>query len=226
VFGKQPAGITIDDVARAIASFERTKISGDSPFDRYYFAGDKKALSAQQIRGLEVYTGQGRCVSCHRIEQTQALFTDNRFHNTGMGFERISGQEARTAAALLASKQSGASVDVTVLSNANISELGRFAVTGNVTETGAFKTPTLRNVALTAPYMHNGDLKTLEEVVRFYNNGGRVQTDAPLSPFQSGGMRPLNLSPGQQRDLVAFLKALTSPGIAKQFASTTAGEQP
>jgi len=214
VFGLAPDAITMDAVAKAIASFERTVVSGDSPFDRYYYGGDSKAMTEAQIRGLAVFVGQGRCVSCHRIEQTQALFTDNRFHNIGIGFKRIRGKEDQTAAAFLESKRQGADVDKTVLTNANVSELGRFAVTDNWTQVGAFKTPTLRNVAVTEPYMHDGSLKTLDDVVNFYNNGGRVKETDPVSGFLSGGIRPLKLSEQQKKDLVAFLKALTSPEYA------------
>jgi len=214
VFGVEAAGITVDHIAQAIASFERTVVAGNSAFDRYYFAADSTAMSAAQVRGLAVYTGKGRCVSCHLIEQTQALFTDNRFHNIGVGFKSIQGKEAETAAAFVREKRAGADVDVTVLTRANMSELGRFAVSENPTEVGSFKTPTLRNVAITQPYMHDGSLATLEDVVDFYNNGGRAMETDPLSGFQSGGIRPLNLTDQEKQDLVAFMKALTSPEFA------------
>ncbi len=213
VFGVAPADINMDHVARAIASFERTIVAGDSPFDRYYYGGDEKAMTPAQVRGLAVFVGKGRCVSCHTIEQTQALFTDNRFHNIGVGFKRIRGKEAEVAQRFLQAKRKGANVDVTVLTRANVSELGRFAVTENFTEVGAFKTPTLRNVELTGPYMHDGSLETLEDVVEFYNNGGRLKETDPLSGFLSGGIRPLGLDEGEKRDLVEFMKALTSPGL-------------
>lgn len=216
VFGVDADAIGIDHVAKAIASFERTVVSGDSPFDRYYFGGDTQAMNEPQVRGLAVFVGQGRCVSCHTIEQTQALFTDNRFHNIGIGFKRIHGKETDTAAEFLKSKSAGADVDKTVLTNENMSELGRFAVSENPTQVGAFKTPTLRNVAVTEPYMHDGSLKTLADVVDFYNNGGRVDENDPLSAFLSGGIRPLNLSEQQKKDLVAFLEALTSPEYVAQ----------
>jgi cytochrome c peroxidase len=216
VFGVEADAVTMDQVAKAIASFERTIVAGDSPFDKYYYGGDKSALNESQVRGLAVFVGQGRCVSCHTIEQTQALFTDNRFHNIGVGFKRIQGKEDRTAAEFLKSKHAGADVDKTVLTNQNMSELGRFAVTENLTQVGAFKTPTLRNIEITQPYMHDGSLTTLEDVVDFYNNGGRLKETDPLSDFLSGGMRPLKLDDQQKKDLVAFLKALTSPGFARQ----------
>jgi cytochrome c peroxidase len=214
VFGKTGSEITIDDVAMAIAAFERTVIAGNSPFDRYLYAGDKQALSESQVRGLQLYMGKARCVSCHTIEQTQALFTDNRFHNIGVGFKRIRGKEATTAEQFVKSKKEGANIDVTVLTRENMSELGRFAVTENPTQVGAFKTPTLRNVEVTAPYMHDGSVETLEDVITFYKNGGREEEDDPLSPFLSGGIRPLDLTEQDEKDLVEFLKALTSPEYA------------
>ena len=223
VFGVNAEAITMEHVSKAIASFERTIIAGDSPFDRYHYGGDAKAMSAAAIRGFAVFTGQGRCVSCHLIEQTQALFTDSRFHNIGVGFKRIRGKESEIAAKFLTAKQGGANVDVTVLADKDASELGRFAVSENVTDVGTFKTSTLRNVDLTAPYMHDGSLKTLKEVVSFYNNGGRINKNDPLSGFLSGGIRPLNLTDQQQADLVAFLKALTSPKIPSASTSNSAG---
>ena len=88
-FDKSGNAITMDEVTRAIAAFERTQIAGNSPFDRYQYGGDTGALTQAQQRGLALFSGKARCVSCHVIEQTQALFTDNRFHNIGVGFKRI-----------------------------------------------------------------------------------------------------------------------------------------
>ena len=213
VFGTEAAGIDMEHVSMAIASFERTVVAGGSPFDHYQYGGDKDAMSEAQIRGFAVFLGKGRCVSCHKIEQTQALFMDNRFHNIGVGFKTIGGKEQETAAAFVKSKRAGADVDVTVLTQKTMSELGRFAVSENVTEVGAFKTPSLRNIEVTAPYMHDGSLETLADVVDFYNNGGRVDESDPLSDFLSGGIRPLNLSKSEKKDLVEFMEALTSPGL-------------
>jgi cytochrome c peroxidase len=211
--GKSGEQITIKDVTQAIASFERTLVSGDSPFDRWRYGNDEGAINAAAKRGFEVYMGQGRCVSCHTISQTHALFIDNRFHNLGIGFDRIAKDVRELASAYAAAKAKGAKVDVAVLTNKNVSELGRFAVSGEWRDIGAFKTPTLRNVAATAPYMHDGSLKTLEDVVDFYNNGGRVKKTDPFNDFQSGGIRPLDLSEQQKADLVEFMKTLTSPEV-------------
>lgn len=225
-FDKSGNAITMDEVTRAIAAFERTQIAGNSPFDRYQYGGDTGALTQAQQRGLALFSGKARCVSCHVIEQTQALFTDNRFHNIGVGFKRIRGEESATAASFIQSKNEGANVDVTVLTQKNMSELGRFAVTEDPTQVGAFKTATLRNIAVTQPYMHDGSLKTLEEVVDFYNNGGREKKDDPLSDFQSGGIRPLDLSDAEKQDLVAFLQALTSPEYAQLASNQNKGDTP
>jgi cytochrome c peroxidase len=209
VFGKTGVEITIVEVQQAIATFERTIIGGDSPFDRYFYGGDKTAMGPAAIRGLKVFLEQGRCVSCHVIEQTQALFTDNRFHMIGVAAQQMPKDLDELSAAVQDVKEKG--TDIAVLSNAKSSSLGRFAVTRDLTNIGAFKTATLRNIDLTAPYMHDGSLKTLEEVVQFYNNGGRLKETDPLPELLSGGIRPLNLSDKQQADLVEFLKALTSP---------------
>ena len=211
-FGKTGDRITMTEVKQALGTFERTIISGNSPFDRYYFKGEKTAMSPAAIRGLDVYVNQGRCVSCHRIEQTQAIFTDNRFHMIGVSATQMPQNLDELSAAVQDVKEKG--TDIAVLSNPKTSSLGRFAVTGDLTNIGAFKTPTLRNIELTAPYMHDGSHKTLEEVVTFYNNGGRLNETDPVPELLSGGIRPLNLTEEQQADLVAFLKALTSPEFA------------
>ncbi len=222
VFDASGQQLTIDHIAKAIASFERTLVSGNSAFDRYYFKGDTTALSAQQIRGFNLFIGQGRCVSCHTIEQDHALFTDSRFHNIGIGINDIQQDIPRLAVAFQEAKNKGGNVDVMVLADRKTSELGRFAVTNKVDEIGAFKTPTLRNVDITAPYMHDGSLKTLNAVVEHYNNGGVTPAGAQANAFLSGGIRPLKLERQQVDDLVAFLKALTSPEYAKPAVNSKA----
>jgi cytochrome c peroxidase len=172
--------ITIDMVTKSIASFERTVLSGDSPFDRYYYGGDKKAMSPSAIRGLKVFTDakKGNCAVCHTIEKQYALFTDNKFHNIGVGAEP-SGQ---------------------------FDDVGRVAISKDTAETGAFKTPTLRNIEQTAPYMHDGSLKSLKEVVDHYIGGGNS------NPYLDKQIHALDFLSGQERqDLENFLRALTGP---------------
>ena len=224
-FGVEPAAITMDHVKKAIASFERTLVAGDSPFDRWYFGGDKTAMSEAAVRGFKVFLEDGRCVSCHTIEQDHALFTDNRFHNIGAGINRIQDKVPEIAPKFLEAKAKGVDVDKAVLSDPNSSELGRFAVTDGLDELGSFKTPTLRNVAVTAPYMHDGSVKTLRDVVVHYNNGGVTNKGERVNDFLSGGIRELNLDEQQISDLVAFMEALTSPQHAKPAQAASAGGQ-
>ena len=110
-FGKSGKDVTMDEVKKAIASFERTVVSGDLPFDRWYFGGEANAMGEPAKRGYNVFIGQGRCVSCHVIEQTQALFTDNKFHNIGVGINRIQNDVPRLAGEFLKAKAAGADVE-------------------------------------------------------------------------------------------------------------------
>jgi cytochrome c peroxidase len=217
-FGKTGDQITMTEVTKAIAAFERTQVFGNSAFDRYLYGGESTALTDQQKRGLALFRNQGRCVSCHVIEQTQALFTDNRFHNIGVGINRIQSDVPVLAGEFLQAKATLAEVDVKVLTDARTSELGRFAVSKGFVDLGSFKTPTLRNVAVTAPYMHDGSVATLRDAVVHYNNGGVTNEGDPVNDFLSGGIRPLKLTDDQIDDLVAFMEALTSPEFASQAA--------
>lgn len=213
VFGVRGKAIEMDHVLKAIAAFERTKVSGNSPFDHWYFGAESEAVSEQVKRGFQVFLSEGRCVSCHTIEQDHALFTDHKFHNVGVGINDIQDQVPDLARAFLKAKAAGADVDKTVLADANVSHIGRMAVDEEVRSLGGFKTPTLRNIAITAPYMHDGSLATLRDVVVHYNNGGVSQAGDPVNPYLSGGIRPLNLEEQQIDDLVVFMEALTSPGL-------------
>ena len=214
VFGKSGEAITMTEVTRAIAAFERTQISAGSPFDRFYFGAEWGALNDAQRRGFEIFVNQGRCVSCHVVEQTQALFTDNRFHNIGVGINDIQNDVPVLAGEFLRADATLEEVDVKVLTDQRTSELGRFAVSRGFDDLGSFKTPTLRNIAATPPYMHDGSLMTLRDVVVHYNNGGVTLEGDPVNDFLSGGIRPLELTDAEIDDLVAFMEALTSPEFA------------
>ena len=162
---------TIDHVAQAIATFERTVLSGNSPYDRYR-AGVQGAMTDSQLRGLAVFTKKGKCDACHE----GVNFTTNEFHNLGVGMDKPN------------------------------PDPGRYEVTKNAADWGAFKTPTLREIANSAPYMHDGSLKTLEEVVDFYDKGGIPNKNLDEK------MKRLNLSAQEKHDLVEFLKALSGEG--------------
>jgi cytochrome c peroxidase len=169
--------ITMKRVENALAGFERTILSGNSAFDRYEYLGQKDALTPAQIRGLAVFRDplRGNCVTCHAIGPHYALFTDGQFHNTGEG----------------------------VGDNEELSDLGRFVVTKLEADRGEFKTPTLRNVAVGGPYMHDGKLKTLKDVVEFYAGRGNS------NPNLDKQMSSIKLSGQDRRDLVEFMQSLT-----------------
>ncbi|MBI3651633.1 MAG: cytochrome-c peroxidase [Acidobacteria bacterium] len=207
-FGNE--GITIDTIAKAIASFERTQLSGNSPFDRF-MAGDKKAISEAAKRGWDLFNNQGRCISCHAFNESTPFFSDFKFHNIG-----VAAKDQNFAALARRARSFGSdnlkAVDELALSP-GFSELGRYLVTKQPKDIGAFKTSMLRDVELTAPYMHNGSEKTLLDVIKFYNKGGE------LNPNLDGGMRPLKLTDPQMDDLVEFLKTLTSDDTRRRMKS-------
>jgi cytochrome c peroxidase len=200
VFAVQKNEIKIGYMTKAIASYERTLISGDSLFDRYLFGRDHSVLSASAERGLGVFKNKGNCVTCHEISWNNALFTDNRFYNIGVGFNRLT----PVLDEFIASINQGINPDGFPLTALQRSELGRFSVTKQVADIGRFKTPTLRNIALTAPYMHDGSMLTLEEVIEHYDKGG------DKNKFIDTKIFPLQLTKQEKQDLVAFMKALTS----------------
>jgi cytochrome c peroxidase len=171
-------GLSRTEMANALATFVRSTLSGNSRFDRFVY-GDRSALTAEEQRGLQVFRDKGNCTSCH-IGPT---LTDERFHNTGVAWSP--------------------DVNATVEQWGRFLDLGRFEITGKDVDRGAFKTPTLRDVALTAPYMHDGSLGALEEVVDFYDRGGRS------NPHLDPDIRPLRLALDDKKVLVAFLGALT-----------------
>lgn len=214
VFGKSGEQVTMDEVTKAIAAFERTQVAGNSPFDRFFYGGEQDALTDAQRRGFDLYVNKGRCVSCHVVEQTQAVFTDGRFHNIGVGINDIQDEVPALAGEYIKADLTKAQVDVEVLGDKRTSELGRFAITTGLDDVGSFKTPTLRNVAVTGPYMHDGSKKTLRDVMVHYNNGGVTTEGDPVNDFLSGGIRPLDLTEDEIDDLVLFMDALTSPEFA------------
>ena len=170
VFGEDK--ITIDNVGKAIASFQRTVLSGNSPADRFDQGQEEGAIPAAAQHGLILFREKARCTKCH----SGFNFTDEKFHNLGLGWDD------------------------------NKVDLGRYMVTKNAEDIGAFKTPTLREIARSAPYTHDGRFKTLEEVVNFYNQGG------VKNPHQDPLIIPLDLTDEEKRDLVAFLHTLNGEG--------------
>ena len=161
--------VNSEGIAKALASYVRTLLSGHSRFDRYV-NGEREALSEDARQGLEIFRGKGNCAACH----VGPNFTDERFHNTGVAWK-----------------------------NGRFMDSGRFLVTGQEKDQGAFKTPTLREIARTSPYMHDGSLKSLEDVIKFYDRGGNP------NPSLDPDLKPLRLTQREKRALKTFLKSLS-----------------
>lgn len=216
VFGN--SGITIDTIAKAIASFERTQLSGNSPFDRF-IAGEQNAISRSAKRGWDLFNGKARCISCHAFNQSSPFFSDFKFHNIGVAAKDQNFPElARTARRMLIgadAKKQQEIIDELAL-RPGFSELGRFLVTRQPRDIGAFKTSMLRDIELTAPYMHDGSEKTLLDVVKFYDKGGEP------NPNLDGGMRPLKLTDEEKDDLVDLMKTFTSDDVRRRAKATKA----
>lgn len=202
-FGKNPG---METIGMAIASYERTLNSANSPFDRWYYGKDKQALGAKTQRGLDLFTGKAQCVQCHTLNAGYALFTDNSTHNTGIGYADAMGKTNAPSQRVQVSP--GVYVDVASTMIGSVAEtkandLGRYEVTQKPQDRWRYKTPSLRNVSLTAPYMHNGSIASLREVIEFYNQGGIANDNLDAL------IKPLHLSLAEIDELVSLLQALT-----------------
>lgn len=169
--------LPIDTIAQALASYVRAQMSGNSRYDRFN-TGDRAALTPEERVGLRVFQGRGNCLMCH----VGPNFSDEKLHNTGIAWQPATGEGG----------------------GGRLIDDGGFAVTGRPEDRGAFKTPTLREVGRTAPYMHDGSMATLDEVVDFYDRGGRP------NPYLDKDMQRLDLPDEDKRALVAFLKVLST----------------
>jgi cytochrome c peroxidase len=173
-----------DGMARALGAYQRTLVSAENRFERFLRTNDTSVLSSLERDGYIVFDGRAACSHCHQFSrprvdmwgETPLLLTDARFHNLGIGYR-----------------------------SAQFTDPGRFGVTGARRDLGAFRTPSLRNLGRTGPFMHDGSLATLENVVEFYDRGGRA------NPWLSPRIRPLFLSSYEKAALVAFLRSLNDP---------------
>ena len=215
------------NIGIAIAQYESSLISANSRFDRWMFAKDMEALTVQEVEGYRLFIGKARCVSCHQIDiaAKTALFTDNLLHNTGVGYRDSMLPKPKTVTVQIAPGIS-TTLDKKVLDsvgNHKPNDVGRYEITLNPHDRWKYRTPSLRNVALTAPYMHDGKFLSLEDVVQFYNTGG--EPNDLLSPLIS----PLGLKKSEQESLVAFLKTLNGSNltalVADAFAAPIGDQQ-
>lgn len=214
-FDKEPS---METIGMAIASYERTLNSANSAFDRWYYGKDKQALDEKAQRGFELFNGKANCSNCHSITSNHALFTDNNNHNTGIGYAEAMAKTDKSQRVQVAP---GVYVDVAATLINSVAEtkpndLGRYEVTQKPEDRWKYKTPSLRNVSLTAPYMHNGTIATLQQVVEFYNQGGIANEN--LDPL----IKPLNLTELEIADLTAFLESLTGDNVQELVADAFA----
>lgn len=201
--------ITMQTLSQALASYERSLISANSPFDQWFYAKNKHAISESAKQGFTLFSGKAKCMTCHTITSKHALFSDNQLHNTGNGYNESMGINAKKERVILAP---GVYIDVDrnvidSVGEATPADLGLYEITQNPDDRWKYKTPSLRNISLTAPYMHNGSLSTLESVVRFYNKGGIK--NKLLDPL----ITPLHLSDIEIKDIVSFLESLTGSNV-------------
>lgn len=207
-------GIGEASVAAALAAYQRTVVAGGSRFDRWYLGGEADALSVEEQKGFELFQGKAGCAQCHSAGRDGALFTDHRFHRTGAGAaappEKLKVELAPGVEVLVARQDLEGAIDPPAL------DLGRWEVTGEDKDRKAFRTPSLRNVSLTAPYMHDGSMSTLEEVIAFYDRGGQGKDVDQL-------IKPLGLSPGEKRALATFLRALSAGNIGELIRAAREG---
>jgi cytochrome c peroxidase len=218
VFGRQPNG---PDLVRAIAAYERALTSFDAPFDRF-IAGDTSAIDASAQRGWALFKGPGRCNFCHALPDRRpnlTSFTDDDFHNIGIGIIRHHVVPLARQAERLVDSGESASIDQAAIQT-SMSALGRFLVTKKEADLASFRTPNLRNVLVTGPYFHDGSQATLWDVVDHYNKGDGLQ-----NPWVDEDIQPLALDEAEIDDLVAFMASLTSKDYREEGARELARQR-
>jgi cytochrome c peroxidase len=211
-------GPSMETVGGAIAAYERALVSGNSAFDRWRFEGEEGVLSESARRGFGLFTGEAGCSGCHSIEAKHATFSDDLLHNTGVGYRQTMRKTPPQQEVHVAP---GRRLKIDTASIAGSSEkppsdIGRYEISEDPADRWKYKTPTLRNVALTAPYMHDGSIATLRGVVEFYVNGG------VRNPELDPAIVPLDLDDGQIDDLVSFLESLTGDNVDTLIADAFA----
>ena len=197
------------NISQALASYQRSLISANSPFDRWFFGKQPDAVNSETKKGYQLFTGKAGCSQCHSVSKSFALFTDNQLHNTGIGYQESMQKTPKQinlqiAPGVFIDVESDHLNDITEL---KANDLGRYEISQNPQDRWKYKTPSLRNIALTAPYMHNGSISTLEGIVRFYNQGGTINEN--LDKLIS----PLHLTNSEINNLVEFLKSLTGSNV-------------
>ena len=217
-YGAEPS---IETISRAFSAYQYALLSGNSDFDKWYYGGERDAISSDAKKGFEIFTGKGTCVTCHTVGEDYSLFTDEKLHNTGIGFTASMYVEPPRKKVILAP---GLVIDVDTSSYRDNSafkdeispnDLGLYTVTQDPNDRWKFRTPSLRNSEITGPYMHNGSLASLKDVVEFYNQGGVKEVGKMKNENISPLMFPLNLTETEVNQVVEFLKTLTGSNVDK-----------
>ena len=204
-------GVSMTTIGMALAAYQRTLVSGNSDFDRWFYGNQKTALSDKAIKGFKLFTGKAGCANCHRVDKEQALFMDNQLHNTGHGYKQSMQKKSDKGRIQVAP---GIFRDINMgfieqVSAPKPADLGLYEVTQDPNDRWKYRTPSLRNVTLSAPYFHDGAFQNLKEVVEFYNQGGVTNTN--LDPL----IKPLGLTDEEMNELVTFMQALTGDNVNK-----------
>ncbi|MDQ7090624.1 MAG: cytochrome c peroxidase [Methylococcales bacterium] len=199
----------METIGKALASYQRSLNAADSDFDRWHYGKQTNALSNNEKKGYALFIGKAGCNQCHLIHEKQALLMDQKLHNTGIGYQQSMAKSPEKQSLQIAAGQFiEVKTDVIKrVTEPKMADLGLYEITEKPTDRWKYKTPTLRNIELTAPYMHNGQLQSLEAVVDFYNQGGIANENL------DSRVTPLNLSTEEQGELVSFLKSLTGNNV-------------
>jgi cytochrome c peroxidase len=213
-FDAQKKAINIQTIGDALAAYQQTLISANSPFDRWHYGKQSPAqagISSEAVKGFELFKGKAGCITCHQVGKNSALFTNQGIHNTGLGYENSMGKKPKKQKVMLAP---GVFVDVdqSIIDNVGekpAADLGHYEISQDPKDRWKYKTPMLRNVALSAPYMHDGSFSTLQSVVEFYNQGGIE------NPGLDSLLRPLGLNDTEVSQIVAFLESLTGNNVGE-----------
>jgi cytochrome c peroxidase len=213
--GRGPDMMTI---GLALAAYQRTLVSAGSRFDIWRYGGAAGTLNAEEQAGFALFTGKAGCAACHLVGEKEALFSDNRFHNTGIGYANSMDMPRRHRVQLAPGKIVEIEDKALDAFEKRQPDVGRYEVTLDPADSWAYRTPILRNVALTAPYMHDGSLATLAEVIEFYDRGGID------NPQKDSLLKPLGLTPSEKKALAAFLGTLTGDNVSRLVAEARAAQ--
>jgi cytochrome c peroxidase len=211
-------GLNDRTLGLALAGYQRALVSADSPFDRWFYGGDSTALDTTAKRGFLLFA-EKQCLSCHQLTNSHAHFTDENLHRTGVGY-RSRQLIQQPVKSLQIAPGVVVPLSIVVVPPSEVDE-GLKEITGRESDRWRYKTPSLRNVAITGPYMHDGSLATLDAVIEFYDRGGGAD------PAKDPLLVPLNLTLSQRQDLKAFLRALTGSDVEQLTAdarSTVIGD--